>query len=412
MLKNRRSTKKVLALFLVFTIMFANMFTVVEYAASNLGKLDSSDIHENVEYDAKLVVNEEEKGYENAFDMNEENAGIKLELNVEDSGYLKNASISFESENGLNFEIGKIAENDLVQNLENNKLKLNQINEGDSLEITVPIKFKNTDSIDNLSKVVSAKLSGIYVDNSGKENKISETVNLKVTWNVNTELTVSSEITKYIPYSSSNGSGVIVQTNVKMNMGQKAELVGKEKLEIEALKIQGLKLDKVTVIRNNEADFSEKDWKQSDDKITIDIKNDNSKEFVKEEFLITYIFTGTDTNVLPLSLNSKILATVEMFGSNEKIETEKEELYTVSEKIGEIVSISSELSEEVLNKGNIIADKYNEAKAYTTNYEINHRINISSTDLVEKISITDIDENFKAGENSYSTVNSSLYKKV
>ena len=412
MLKNRRSTKKVLALFLVFTIMFANMFTVVEYAASNLGKLDSSDVHENVEYDAELIVNEEKKGYEAAFDMNEENAGIKLKLKVQDSGYLKNASISFESEKGLNFEIGEVQKSDLVQGLENNKLKLNQLNAGDKLEFVVPIKFKDTDSIDNLSKVVSAKLSGVYVDNSGDENKISETVNLRVTWNLNTELTVSSELTKYIPYNFDSKSGVIVQTKVRMNMGNKPELVEKEKLEIDALKLSGMNLEKVTVIRNNEADFSEKDWKHSDNKITIDVKNDNSKEFIKEEFLITYIFTGTDKNQLPLNLNSKISATVEMFGSKEKIEAQKEELYTVSEKVGEIVSISSEFSEEILNKGNIIADKYNEAKAYSTNYEINHRINISSIDLVEKISITDIDENFKAGENSFSTVNSSLYKKV
>ena len=48
MFKNSRNTKKIIALFLVFTMMFANMFSVVQYAATTLGKQNSGEGHENV----------------------------------------------------------------------------------------------------------------------------------------------------------------------------------------------------------------------------------------------------------------------------------------------------------------------------------------------------------------------------
>lgn len=414
MFENTRKTKKIVALFLVFTMMLAHTFTVVQYAATSLGKQNSSETNENVNYDAVFVVNDEKKGYDYTADMKEKDLKLKLNVGVEKSGYLKNASIELDAENGLNFEIGEVELNDLIQKIENNKISLNQINVDDNAEVVLPISYKDSDSIDNLSKVTSAKLSGVYVNDLGEENKISETVKLRLTWNTNSELNVSSEITKYIPYNSDNKSGVIVQTLVRMNMSDKAELVGKENLEIKALDLEGLELDKVTVIRNNEAEFTSDDWKynKEDKTISINLENKESKDFIKEEFLVTYIFDGKKEIELPLKLDSKIKATVEMFGSNEKIEAEKEESYTVSEKVGEIISVKSEITEDLLNKGNMIADKYNKAKEYVTNYEVNHRINVSSTDLVEKISITDIDENFKVADTAYSTVNSSNYKDI
>ncbi len=415
MFKTNRKAKRLTAMILVFTMMFANMFTVVQYAASGLGKQNSENTNKNVEYDAVFIINEEEKGYEYSADMKEENLGIKLSLKVKNAGYLKNANISLESENGLNFDIGEFEESDLVQTIEGNKIKLNQINSGDALDLLLPIFYKDSDSIGNLSKEISVKLSGTYLDNSGDENRISEEVKLRLTWNTNSELSISSEVTKYIPYSSENKTGIIIQTSIKMDMPENGNLVGKEELKIEALDLEGLSLDKVTVLRNNEEEFSQDDWNYDEDSnlIRINVENKETKDFEKEEFLVTYIFSGKDQESLPITLNSKISCTVKMFGSNEEIKSEKEELYTVSEKVGEIVTVSSEFSEEILSKGNILANKYNAQKEYTTNYEINHKINISSKDLIEKIAITDIDENFVIGDDSsYSTVNTSKYKQV
>ena len=415
MFKNSRKVKVLTALVLVLTMLFANMFTIVEYAASSLGKQDSKNSHKNVEYDVTFVDENEDKGYEYSTGMDDANLGIRLKVDVKDVGYLKNASISIESENGLNFEMGEIKESDLVQKMNNNTVVLNQINSEDDLDVIIPITYKDSNSIDNLSKMISAKLSGVYVDNSGDENKISETVKLRLTWNINSELNISSELTKYIPYNSENNSGVIVQTAVKLNMPTNSELVGNEEIKIGALTLDGMSIDKITVIRTNEGEFSDDDWNydEKENMISINVDNEKAEEFEKEEFLITYVFKGNEEESLPITLNSKITAMIKMFGSNEEMSAEKDELYTVSEKVGEIVSVNSEFSEDVLSKGNIIADKYNEEKQYTTNYVINHRINISSKDLIEKISITDIDEKFSVDENtSYSTINSSKYKMV
>ena len=133
MLKNKIS-QKVLAGILVFTLTFANFaFTTEALATSILETIFDDNIstgHENVEFDAYFEV-EEEKSYSTICDVNEEELAITLNLNVKDSGYLKDGKIAILSkEEGekLNFKLeGDFEETETIQSVEEDVISLKQI---------------------------------------------------------------------------------------------------------------------------------------------------------------------------------------------------------------------------------------------------------------------------------------------
>ena len=89
----------------------------------------------------------------------------------------------------------------------------------------LPIKYKESEKIDNLNKKINAKLIGTYVDNQGEENSISENIVLRLVWNTNTEFNITSELKKYIPYESQNSKGIILQTEIKSWIPEKNSFV-------------------------------------------------------------------------------------------------------------------------------------------------------------------------------------------
>lgn len=114
MLRNSIS-KKALAILLIFTLTSANfLFVGKSYATSFVDAFfASSDTgHKNVEFVAYFG-NEDEKTNSITSDVNNEQLSIAVDLDVKDSGYLKDAKIEVkeaEEGKGLNFELGKVQE--------------------------------------------------------------------------------------------------------------------------------------------------------------------------------------------------------------------------------------------------------------------------------------------------------------
>ena len=231
--------KRVVAIILVFIFALANCFTIlsqVTYAnAGELGKQQTEDYSTNVEYDVCFEKQNEKIGYEFEGSIEEKDIDIHAQIRVKDEGYLKNARLLIESENGLNFEIN--AENTDSYIVEGNEILLSNIGCDESVDVIIPISYKEKDNIDNLNKKINVKLIGIYVNNKGNERSISENYVLRLIWNVNTEYTISSELKKYIPYSSQDSKGLIIQTSIKSLIPEKNNFVSREEIDIEAIKI-------------------------------------------------------------------------------------------------------------------------------------------------------------------------------
>lgn len=409
MFKERKYCKTVIAILLVLCFTFANcftLFTTISLATEeSLGKQVSESINDNVEYDAKLAKNDDTNGYELEGTINEENLSINMQVEIRKEGYLKNAKILIESENGLSFEFAE-EKNEKYQ-IEGNQISLSNISAGEKLDIKIPIKYRQRDDIENLNKKINVKLIGTYVKGNGKESGISQNVVLKLIWHTNTEYTVTSELRKYIPYNK----GIILQTSVTSLLPEQNNYVEKEELQIDAINLNGYKIEKVIVSNKSEEDLKETEWNYNKEKNKINIKIQNEKEALKSnEYLITYILSGDKKVELPFNLSSKIDGTIFMFGTDEKIETKLEKEYEVKESIGSIVSIDSE-SDKSIKLGNILSNSLSEENAYKTNYETKFDIDVSSTEMCENILIRSNTPEFENEDSSFET-SKILFKQV
>ena len=409
MFREKKYCKTVIAILLVLCFTFANCFTLFTNISlateESLGKQASESINDNVEYDAKLAKNDDTNGYELEGTINEENLSINMQVEIKKEGYLKNAKILIESENGLSFEFAE-EKNEKYQ-IEGNQISLSNISAGEKLDIKIPIKYKQRDDIENLNKKINVKLIGTYVKNNGKESGISQNVVLKLIWHTNTEYTITSELRKYIPYNK----GIILQTSVTSLLPEQNNYVEKEELQIDAVNLDGYKIEKIIVSNKSEEDLKETEWDYNKEENKINIKIQNNKEALKSnEYLITYVLSGDKKVELPFNLNSKIDGTIFMFGTAEKIETELEKEYEVKESLGSIVSIDSE-SDKSIKLGNILSNSLSEENAYKTNYETKFNIDVSSTEMCENVLIRSNTPEFENEDSTFET-SKILFKQV
>lgn len=409
MFKGKKYCKTVIAILLVFCFTFANCFTLFTNISlateESLGKQASESIDENVEYDAKFEKSNIENGYELQSNIAEEDIGIHIQLEIKKEGYLKNAKILIESENGLSFEF--LEEKNEKYQIEGNKINLSNISSGEKLDIVIPIKYKQRDDIENLNKKINVKLIGTYVKNNGKESGISENVVLKLVWNTNTEYHITSELRKYIPYNK----GIILQTSVTSILPEENNYIEKEELEIEALRLNEYKVEKIIVSNKAEEELKETEWNYNEEENKINIKLQDSKTSLKSnEYLITYILTGNKKVELPFNLKSKINGSIFMFGTNEKVEASLEKEYEIKENTGNIVSVDSESTKSV-KLGNILNNSLAEENAYKTNYQTKFNIDISSTEMCENVLIKSNQHGFE-NENGTNNTTKILFKHV
>ena len=409
MFREKKYCKTVIAILLVLCFTFANCFTLFTNISlateESLGKQASESINDNVEYDAKLAKNDDTNGYELEGTINEENLSINMQVEIRKEGYLKNAKILIESENGLSFEFAE-EKNEKYQ-IEGNQISLSNISAGEKLDIKIPIKYKQRDDIENLNKKINVKLIGTYVKNNGKESGISQNVVLKLIWNTNIEYTITSELRKYIPYNK----GIILQTSVTSLLPEQNNYVEKEELQIDAVNLDGYKIEKIIVSNKSEEDLKETEWDYNKEENKINIKIQNNKEALKSnEYLITYVLSGDKKVELPFNLNSKIDGTIFMFGTAEKIETELEKEYEVKESLGSIVSIDSE-SDKSIKLGNILSNSLSEENTYKTNYETKFNIDVSSTEMCENVLIRSNTPEFENEDSTFET-SKILFKQV
>ena len=333
---------------------------------------------------------------------------------VKDAGYLRNASIEFTSETNLNFEIGDVEENDLVESVNGYTVKLNQISHDDNLELILPIKYLESSKVNNLSSEIKATLRGVYVDIDGDAINANSQVKMNLSWLSNSKITTRSELTKFVKYKTTAGKGLIVQTKVTIGLDKENLPVERTEINLDALKINDTAADKINVISNERADFSDENWEYDSSSGKINIKVSN-KEIMEdtETFIITYIYNGNVKTKYPLNLESSINSAIYLEGTSEKISGEFVASYKIEDEIGDIVTYTQEVLEDQISKGNMIANKYNKENSYETVYGYRYVINVAETTLLDKIILKDIKEVIVTkNEKEYSLNGISKYKNI
>lgn len=456
---------KLLAIILIFTLTFSNFALVTEsFATSIVDTLfgQSADTgHKNVKFDAYFGT-ENDESYSVISDVNNEDLSINLKLNVQDSGYLKDAEIKIleaEEGAGINYKLKDDLElSETVQSLEDNTIKLRQINNSSEVNILLPIEYKNEEYVNEKKLSSDSKIlfTGIYVDDDGEEIELSKEVLLNVSWKDEREVRVESEVTKYIDFGTESSKGVILQTLVKVdNTTEKNSLPVKEtKLDIEIPKIGGASPTKITVVANStegtngktieNLKFDENNWSIDEEKSILTIVANNEKELVKvdefedeflkdadkevveeeryysksgiDEYLITYTFENIDFSE-EMQISSSAQAKLTTFSGVERDEninivTNKQNYdYKLSGQTGDIVSLNIENETNDISKAYTYVN-YNKDNHYEVEYTSNTMINISYKEIVEGITIEDIENIYKDKEGNVIPTNDLYYKQI
>ncbi len=446
--------KKLLAMILVFTMTFSNFAFATTGFVSLFGN-NSDTGSKNVVFEAYLE-NGDEISNALVSDVNHENLAIKLQLDVKESGYLKNAKVQIGAKENeeLNFVIpedNKVKDLSNVQNLEENVLYLNKIdNSLEEMEILLPIQYNMEEYINESKLCQTAKviLSGIYVDDDGDENEISKEIELTLAWKDERAVKVENEISKYIQFG--NG-GVILQSIIKVDSTQenKNSLPTKEtEVKIDVPNINGTKPNEVTVVANSTAgtngknvgdvQFNNDQWNYNQEENTVTIKVENHKELVDinqseeylkeenaevkqeeryysvagmDEYVVTYTFQNAQLSD-EMKIASKIDAKLTTFSGvqaedNQNIATaEKAEEFVLTGQTGNIVSYNIE------NETKDVSKVYSYLENHETEYNAKTAINISYKDIVKEIIVEDVENYYINKEGNKVEADDMYYKQL
>ena len=392
-----------LVMFLIILLTAGNLFLIgskiAVYAEENLETQNEKTQSANVEMGAFFV--SENKLVHSLVSAVNDNPKIYLHLNVKDSGYLKDAKISF---NNANYTVLKDKlTSPIIANKNDNQIILNQINHGTEEIIEVPIKLDIEEkfNISNISKDSTITLTGAYIDNNGQEIQIKKDTNINLTWNGLSEVKGTSKIITY----QENDNKTIIQEKVELESIKKSLPINKTKLEIEIPNIDGVKPEEVTVFASRTYMTNGKDYKDNDVKsnyneesgiLTIEVENKQTKGEVysgldKDEYIITYkydVLLEDETDII-----TKSKYTIINYGNNNDAVKTIANTTALKDKFGNY--LDGRILTESINKAKMYANSNsNDQKIYETEYSLIEEVVVLDKNLSNEIILEQADEYF------------------
>lgn len=412
-----KKTKKVIALTMVLIMLLANLSTVGihvgEVIAASIDAQNAKTNNSNVEFNTYFISGGE-KVYEANKNVNEENT-IVAEVAVKNAGYLKNARIEFVDSN---FIIGEV-KSDYVEKMEGNTLLLEQINSDEVIKIEIPVKFENNSiiNLDDLSKESSVKFTADYLGGNGKEKSIKKDLDLKLNWTAKTELEVSEEITKYIPFEIEDNKGLLIETEITERIKDGVLPIKESNIEVEVPQINKISPDRVTVYSNdieiNEENYIyNKEDSQLIIKATNEVNENGEVEFKTEnKYVVTYTYSedALEEDIEEINAKLSIKDNVVIYSCDEaKLEATYTNEVALNEEIGTLTDTRIEVKES-LSKAYMYANLVASEKIETTYIE-KIITQISNEELVDQI-VIDLNQDQYITENSEINA-STVYKTI
>lgn len=396
---NRKSQlfKKFIVSALVITLTFGNWGVLGNFAISRATS-DALDVQsdetksKNVKFNIGIW-NGESTQYSQTSDINDI-VKLKSYISVQNEGYLKNAYIDFSGENGeeKNFSIVNISQDeDIIKSSSENEIELKQITENKTINLEFNLKYNIKNFETDLNKNNIAKLTAIYVDNNGKENKIEKSIMFNLNWICQNDVILKTEIYRYSEYNLPDENGVIITQKLSLEQNQEEKLPFKN-IEITAkqLKIGEKQADKIIITNENK-------------KVDYEILENDQIKFAKEnantqeEYKITYIFKSEKLkDNLEIEANQTVKANI--YGENESKEANCELISTIDAKIGDIVQLNTDKTDEI-SKGKMYANYNQKSPEYETTYNANLELEIAYAEKLNEIKLKDVESYFVNEEN-------------
>ncbi len=424
--------KKLIAVLLVITLAGANLSILGMYGISyaltdkELASQSTTAGNSNVEFNSYF----EGGGHVKTEQIGSETAKLYVNVKVKTAGYLKNGTISFAD---VNFKIGEV-KNDNIQSIdrENNKIVLKQLNNGSDVTFEIPISILDDEnvSLDNFSKETKSKFLGTYIDGNGKEKSVSNEIINTLSWEATAEGTVTSELTKYIPYTIGGKYGVMLQTKINSGVVDNKLPIKKTEINVQVPEIKGVKPTEVNVIANHtKATTGEEDgvhftkdnyhYDSEIGLLKIIVENTSDKitwlKNIQDEYLVTFLFEGqelyNDTKTNGVDTTVATSANIEVYNHEitplnvPAVNTDIKR----TEKLGTVVDFNIDTTSQI-SKGQIY-ENYDVTKKKEVSYFEHYMSTVNSSNLTDTITFVQGMDKFltKDNDEALTTVSGNNY---
>ncbi len=353
-----------------------------------------------------------------------EGLAIQITLGVNDSGYLKSSKIDIKNLENQIFKLrDDIPLGQYIQSVEQNKIKLNQIENGNEVKIYIPIELKEESDIDisTLQSGVELELVTTYIDNEGNEEIITKSVRPIFNVENTVDLKVDGNVEKFIPYVKDGINEALIQLKVEAYAENKPTLPIKDtQVQVTIPQIEGTTINNVVVsaietsytngLSGTDAVFTAENWNYQDGVVTISVNNNEKdgrylKSNGKDQYIISYVYSNFN-NAQDIVLHSSINAKSNVFnatGTNE-ISNAIEKDYNLSQANSNIVTYQITRRTQEMSKGYLYANANSNNPEYEVEFENIINVNISRPDMINTVEIREKDEYFlDNNQNKYLT---------
>ena len=393
---------KAIAIMLVAILVSFNCITTGVYAA-NIIEQNNETSEENITFDVKLGSENSHEGYEYTADIDSTDTNLYLNIDVKNTGYLKNISINLENSN-YKFDYSKV-KNDQIKNITDYTVELNQINTGKTVELAIPIIPTESDKIavDELGKDSTVKFTATYINENNKEKSIEKNMTVHLNWTTAEENLVgelSQDVIRYLNYDGKTMLSLLLSDELK---DSKLPVSSKE-INVNVPTINELKPTEVivtaidTLATNGQADgvkFTNDNYSYDSEKgiLSINVKNEPNEQgqvsWVKgspDKFVITYIY-DTNTNEEAIDIHTETISNTTLLNGTVVTTNMQEQDYTIDSKIGDIATVEVVPETSSLNKGYMYSNKDKEENQIETEFSVKYRLNVGLAEALNDITI-------------------------
>lgn len=332
---------KTISTLLAIVLLYANSAAVVSYAVDELLTVQelenqkTTTNNSNVEFDVYY----EGGSHTGNLDITSDSNKLNLKLKVKDTGYLKDATVTFSDANFKISDDGTNSDRIKEFNSDASSIKLNQINAGEEVvkSLNLEIKQDNTVSQNIMNQDNKITLNATYVNSKGKEEAVSKDIMINTNWNLKAEdkdkskAVLNYEQLAFVPYEINNINKLIVQANITSRIEGISLPIENTTIEVDAKKINNELPEEVIVMArrtyatNGDGDgvsFTKANYNydKTSEKITINVANSADtvgniswQKNASDDFVVTYIYSEDVLNAVKdqktkveFSANSKI----------------------------------------------------------------------------------------------------------
>ncbi len=367
------------AVVLIMTMTMANFILLganaVSYALDAI-QLDKSTSHKNVEFMTYFVDGNGNQVTNTKTAMNAQDLKLQMKVGVKQEGYF-NGTITLDTGN---FRLKPEIMSEGISKIEGNTITLNQINSGETKELTVGIEMLK-DSPFNLSLLTRESvlsIHGTYKDSTQKDIEIkgSRTVTMQLIspyndQNVGSKLTQSLLTNQVITREGKQKR--MIQLKVDVGIDGNAFPIQSTKVELVAPKIKDTYPSEVLVtsmdiLATNGKNITDQDWNYAKEtgKITIEAKNeakDNQVNWEKsgqDSYIVTYFFDEIQTPISEQKLSAN--AEITLYDEAKTKLTANQEMTINNEEKNDMVTVEVNNQEKEIAKGKLYAGLDREIK--------------------------------------------------